>query len=144
MIISLGRSARLGLLIGIVVPALTVCLLLVALLPGAIAIPTIHAPFPNATLVTESIQPKGLTALEVTRRYESPARYRDAVQWYQGKDSLMPVAATARSGCFQQTFRGRRGGFLSGLTGGAAEEVTVCSIFGRVTIESVTIISIVK
>ena len=112
-----------------------ISLLLIMLLLKTFVPSPVHTPFPGAALVTIAVRPTSTGNLTVTRHYQA-APFREAAEWYQGKDSLMPLSAVA--GCFQQSFS-RSPALIPGLVrGNITEEVTVCSTAGGVTVTSVT------
>lgn len=87
--------------------------------------------------MTHSTQAYWLDSLRITRQYETSGPYRDAVEWYQGKDSLLPVPSTLPPGCFVQSFRHNLVLLRHMLWSQVEEQVTVCSAGERTTIISV-------
>jgi hypothetical protein len=131
---SLSRRVQMGLaLLGI-----NVCLGLGGLVAKASLPLPVRTPFPNAILLTKGVRLAGPGQMTVTRQYVAPASHRAVVEWYHGKDSLMPLPAVMWSGCSTHYFHRRqtvvpflRDAFIE-------EEVTVCPTSHGVTIASVT------
>jgi hypothetical protein len=132
-----SQHVQIGLSLGITL-AVGIGLLLVAPLLKALVPSPVHAPFPGAVLVAIAVRPASTGGLTVTRHYRAAAPFREVAEWYQGKDSLMPLSAVTGPGCFQQSFS-RSPTLIPGLVrGNTTEEVTVCSTAGGVTVTSVT------
>ncbi len=130
-----SQRAQIGLSLGITL-AVGMSLLLIMLLLKALVPSPVHAPFPGAVLVTIAVRPVSTGNLTVTRHYQAAAPFREVAEWYQGKDSLMPLSAV--TGCFQQSFS-RSPALIPGLVrGNTTEETTICSTTGGVTVTSIT------
>jgi hypothetical protein len=115
-----------------------ISLLLIMLLLKALVPSPVHAPFPGAVLVTIAARPVSTGNLTVTRHYQAAAPFREVAEWYQGKDSLMPLSAVTGPGCFQQSFS-RSPDLIPGLVrGNTTEEITICSTTSGVTVTSIT------
>jgi hypothetical protein len=111
-------------------------LLLTTLLLKTLVPSPVHTPFPGAVLVATVVRPASTGNLTVTRRYQAAAPFQEVAEWYQGKDSLMPLSAV--TGCFQQSFS-RSPVLIPGLVrGNTTENVTVCSTAGGATVTSLT------
>ena len=89
--------------------------------------PLVHAPFAKATLARQSVQATLAGGVMVYRQYGTHAPFYEVVEWYQGKDSLMPVLKSVQFGCFSQSFRAQPTVILSSVFGVATEEVTICA-----------------
>jgi hypothetical protein len=98
----------------------------------------VRAPFPNAILLTQGVRLAWPGRMTVTRQYVTPASHRAVVEWYRGKDSLMPLPAVMWSGCSTHHFQRRQTlvPFLRPML--IEEEVTVCPTPHGITITSVT------
>ena len=133
----MSQRVQIGLALGITL-AVGMSLLIVTPLFKAFAPSSVRAPFPGAVLVTIAARPASTGNLVVTRYYQAAAPFREVAEWYQGKDSLMPLSAVTGPGCFQQSFS-RSPTLIPGLVrGSTTEEVTVCSTAGGVTVTSIT------
>ncbi len=74
----------------------------------------------------------------VSRHYQAAAPFHEVAEWYQGKDSLMPLSAVIGPGCFQQSFS-RSPDLIPGVVrGNTTEKVTICSTTGGVTVATIT------
>lgn len=83
----------------------------------------------------------GPREVTVTRLYSTTAPPREVIEWYWGKDSLMPLSNVLRTACSQYQYF-RRHALLTFLRGGyTAEEIMICASPGYVTITSTTTFS---
>ncbi len=132
--LSLSRRVQMELaLLGV-----SVCLGLGALVVKASLPPPVRTPFPSAVLLTEGVGLAWPGRMTVTRQYVAPASHRAVVEWYRGKDSLLPLPAVVWSGCSTHHFHRRQTlvPFLRDTI--VEEEVTVCPTSHGITIASVT------
>lgn len=134
-----NRQWQIGLGLAAAMSALGAFLVAVKLISLAVSLPPVHAPLPDAVLLTETKQ-IAWPSIIVTRQYRALAPYRDAVAWYQGKDSLMPLAPVLKPGCFQQSFSRRSAILRQNGNGGVEEDVETCFGANGVSITSVTTI----
>ena len=132
-----NKQWQIGLGLAAAVSALGALLVAVKLISLAVSLPPVHAPFPDAILLTE-IRQIAWPNMIVTRRYRALAPYRDVVAWYQGKDSLMPLSPALKPGCFQQSFSRRSAILRQNSNGGVEEDVEICFGANGVSITSVT------
>jgi len=98
----------------------------------------VHALFPGAILKAVAGSPTLTGGLKVNRHYQALASFREVAEWYQGKDSLMPLPAAMGSGCFQQSFQRRLLLIPGFIRGSITEEVTICPTTAGVAIISIT------
>ena len=132
--LSLSRRVQMGLaLLG-----LGVCLGLGVLVANASLLPPVRTPFPSAVLLTEGARLAWPGRMTVTRQYVAPASHRAVVEWYRGKDSMLPLPAVMWSGCSVHHFH-RRQTLMPFLRDALIEEeVTVCPTSHGITVTSVT------
>jgi hypothetical protein len=123
---------------GLALPGLSVCLLLGMVVAKASLPSPARTPFPNAILLTKGVRLAWPGPMTVTRQYLAPASHRAVVEWYRGKDSLMPLPSVMWSGCSTHLFHRRRSlvPFLRAMR--VEEKVTVCPAAHGITITSVT------
>lgn len=114
------------------------CLLVSVALVRALALPQVHSPLPDAALTSEVTHPVWPDRVRVIRQYQSAADYREVVAWYQGKDSLMPLPAELKPGCFRQSFSRSHNAFRPFMRSRVEEAVKICAAGAEVTITSVT------
>ncbi len=132
-----NRGVQIGLSVGITL-AVGISLLLVAPLLQALVPAPVRPPFPGAALVATAVRPTSTGGLTVTRHYQATAPFHEVAEWYQGKDSLMPLSTVTGPGCFQQSFS-RSPVLIPGVVrGNTIEKVTICSTAGGVTVTSIT------
>ena len=129
-----------GMWLGLTLAILSVAWPVGSLIVKVILLPNVHAPYPEAILLTHSTQAHWLDSWRIIRQYEASGPYRDVVEWYQGKDSLLPLPGTLPPGCFAQSFRHKLVLLHPMLWSQVEEQVTVCAVDERTTIISVTTI----
>jgi len=133
-----SQRAQIGLFLGVTMLGLGVGLLIgMSFLKTSVLSP-VRAPFPGAILKTVTMRPASADSLMVTRRYQVAAPFREVAEWYQGKDSLMPLPAAMGLGCFQQSFRRSSALIPHVVHGSATEEVTICPTPSGVAVTSIT------
>jgi len=134
----MGFSLSRHIQIGLALLGLGVCLMLGVLVAKASLPPPVRTPFPGVVLLAEGVRLAWSGRMTVTRQYVAPASHRDVVEWYRGKDSLMPLPAAMWSGCSPHHFD-RRQTLVPFLRDSLIEEeVTVCPTSQGITITSVT------
>ncbi len=133
---SFSLSRRIQMVLALL--GVSVCLGLGALVAKASLPPPVRTPFPNAILLTKGVRLSGSDRVIVTRQYVASASHRAVVEWYRGKDSLMPLPAVMWSGCSTHQFHRRQTlvPFLRQML--IEEKVTVCPTSHGITIASVT------
>ena len=133
-----SQRVQIGLFLGVTMLGLGMCLLIgMSFLKTSVLSP-VRAPFPGAILEAVTLRPASADSLMVTRRYQVAAPFREVAEWYQGKDSLMPLPAAMGSSCFHQSFR-RSLALIPGVVrGGTTEAVTICPSPGGVAVTSIT------
>ena len=133
-----SQRAQIGLFLGVTMLGLGMGLLIGALFLKAVVPLPVRTPFPGAILKTVALRPTSAGSLMVTRHYQVTAPFREVAEWYQGKDSLMPLPAAMGSSCFQQSFR-RSLALIPGVVrGGTTEAVTICPTPSGVAVTSIT------
>ncbi len=134
----MSRRAQIGLFLGLTVLGLGLSLLIGAWFLKVVVPSPVRAPFPGAILETITVHPTATGSLVVTRHYRVLAPFRKAVEWYRGKDSLMPLPAVMGPHCFHQNFRRSLTLMPGVIRGGVTEKVTVCPTTRGVTVTSIT------
>ena len=133
-----SERAQIGLSLGVTMLGLGMGLLIVTSFSRASVLSPVRTPFPGAILQTIAMRPASAGSLMVTRHYQVTAPFRQVAEWYQGKDSLMPLPAAMGPGCFQQDFRRSSALIPHVVRGGATEEVTICPTPSGVAVTSIT------
>jgi len=136
----MSRRMWIGIWLGLALAVLSIAWLVGSRGRQAAAFLSVHAPYPSVVLLSQSAHAAWPDGLRVARRYQALGAYRDVVEWYQGKDSLLPVPSTLPPGCFHQSFRRNPSLFHRILRSQIEEQVTVCSVGGRTTVTSITLI----
>lgn len=136
MIVPLGRAGWVGIGAALAGAGMALGLSLALLLANGPWPRPVRAPYPGVRLVAERISLIGPAGVEIVREYEVQASLGDVAEWYQGKDSLMPLPSVIRVSCFAHDFQ-REIRPLRPILRGTEEAVTVCRAARAVTITSV-------
>ena len=133
-----SQRVQIGLFLGVTMLGLGMGLLIGVLFLKAVVPLPVRTPFPGGILKTVALRPTSTGSLMVTRHYQVTAPFREVAEWYQGKDSLMPLPAVMGPGCFQQSIRRSSALIPHVVHGSTTEEVTTCPTPSGVAVTSIT------